>query len=71
MLHDWIYEELDPGLRWKVYLTRKKLLGSIDSPSILPESGLTAEGLLSSEQLNKVEAIRKRRQIHLAGCARS
>lgn len=65
MLHDWIYEELDPDLRWKVYLTRKTILGSLESPSILPDNGLTAEGLLSAEQLGKVDAIRKRRQIHL------
>jgi hypothetical protein len=68
MLHDWIYEELDPQLRWKIYLTRKKLLGSLESPTILPENGLTAEDLLTEEQLTKVSLIRSRRLASLAAC---
>ena len=70
MLHDWIYEELDSDLQWKIYLTRKKLLGSLESPTILPDNGLTAEDLLSPEQLQKVDEIRQRRLASLAAALR-
>lgn len=70
MLHDWIYEELDSDLQWKIYFTRKKLLGSLESPTILPDNGLTAEHLLSPEQLQKVDEIRQRRLASLAAALR-
>lgn len=70
MLHDWIYDELDSDLQWKVFFTRKKLLGGLDSPTILPDNGLTAEDLLTDEQLKKVDQIRERRLAELATSVR-
>ncbi|GIX43439.1 MAG: hypothetical protein KatS3mg129_3172 [Leptospiraceae bacterium] len=60
-MYDWIYEELDPNLHWKVYYTKKKVLESIDKGTIMPENGLCAESLLNDEQLKKVQEIRKRK----------
>jgi len=70
MLHDWIYEELDQDLQWKVFFTRKKVLGSLESPTILPDNGLTAEDLLNDEQMQKVKQIRERRLAALAASIR-
>lgn len=60
-MYDWIYEELDPNLHWKIYITRKKVINSLDPGTIMPENGLCAENLLNEKQLKKVEAIRKRK----------
>lgn len=60
-MYDWIYEELDPHLHWKVYLTKKEVLNSITKGTIMPENGLTAESLLNEQQLKKVQEIRKRK----------
>ncbi|PKL34993.1 MAG: hypothetical protein CVV45_00425 [Spirochaetae bacterium HGW-Spirochaetae-10] len=53
-----------------MFFTRKKLLGSLESPTILPDNGLTAEDLLSPEQLQKVDEIRQRRLASLAAALR-
>lgn len=60
-MYDWIYEELDPNLHWKVYYTKKKVLKSFDIDTIMPENGLSAKELLNQNQLNKILEIRKRR----------
>lgn len=60
-MYDWIYEELDPNLHWKVYYTKKKVLESIHKGTIMPENGLSAESLLNEKQLKKIEEIRKRK----------
>ncbi|MCS7205860.1 MAG: hypothetical protein NZ853_09190 [Leptospiraceae bacterium] len=60
-MYDWIYRELDPNLNWKVYLTKKNILASINKGTIMPENGLTAEHLLTEKQLKKVQEIRKRK----------
>ncbi|MFN3604560.1 MAG: hypothetical protein ACK4UJ_07600 [Leptonema sp. (in: bacteria)] len=60
-MHEWIYEELDPNLQWKVYYTKKKVLKSFTVATAMPENGLSAEGLLNKDQFNKVIEIRKRK----------
>lgn len=60
-MYDWIYEELDPGLHWKVYYTKKEVLNSITKGTIMPENGLSAENLLNKDQLKKIEEIRRRK----------
>ncbi len=60
-MYDWIYEELDPNLHWKIYLTKKEVLSSITKGTIMPENGLSAESLLNEAQLKKVEEIRRRK----------
>jgi hypothetical protein len=64
-MYDWIYEELDPNLHWKIYYTKKKVLESIDKGTIMPENGLSAEFLLNQKQLRKVQEIRKRKLKHV------
>jgi len=62
MLHnDVIYEDMDPDYRTRIFYARKKLLGSVESPTILPDNNLNARSLLNDEQLNKVHGIRERK----------
>lgn len=60
MLHE-LYEDMDPDYRSSIFLARKKLLGSIENQSILPEYDLRARGLLNETQMDKVAEIRERR----------
>lgn len=60
-MSDFWYEDMDPDFRSKLFLARKKLLGGVESPTILPDHGLNARGLLNEAQLATVEKIRKRR----------
>ncbi len=60
MLHE-LYEDMDPDYRSSAFLSKKKLLGSIESPSSLPEYGLQARAMLNTTQLKRVEKIRERR----------
>ena len=60
MLHEH-YPDFDLEFSSRVYLARKALLGSVESFSLLPDSGLKARELLSDNQLQKVDRIRKRR----------
>lgn len=56
-----LYEEMDPDYRARIFMARKALLGSLESPTLLPENGLSANDLLSESQLQKVSKIRQRR----------
>ena len=60
MLHE-LYEDMDPEYRSSIFFARKKLLGSIESNTILPDYDLRARGLLNDTQLDKVHEIRQRR----------
>ena len=66
MLTD-IYEDMDQEYRSRIFLARKQLLGSLESPTLLPAYGLNARGVLNPEQLKKVESIRERKNRNLAG----
>lgn len=65
MLHE-LYEDMDPEYRSRIFLARKKLLGSLESPTLLPEFGLHAREILNEKQFSRVEEIRKRRLAQLA-----
>lgn len=52
-MYEWIYEELDPNLNWKIYYTKKRVLNSFDVGTIMPENGLSAESLLNHNQIKK------------------
>lgn len=60
MLHE-IYEDMDPDYRSSIFFARKKLLGSIESHTILPDYDLKARGMLNETQMDKVAEIRQRR----------
>lgn len=60
MLHE-LYEDMDPDYRSRIFLARKKLLSSVESPSLLPLQNLSARKLLNTVQLEKVVDIRKKR----------
>ncbi len=60
MLHE-TYEDMDPDYQARVFLARRKLVGSIESPTLLPDHGLRARGMLNPAQLEKVKNIRTRR----------
>ncbi len=60
-MYDWIYEELDPELNWKIYLSKKNVLSSLEHNTIMLENGLTAENLLNKKQLEIVREIRKKK----------
>ena len=55
------YADFDPEYRARIFLARKKLLGSLEDPSQIPESGLYARRLLNPDQMNRVAVIRQRR----------
>lgn len=57
---------MDSEYHAKIFFARKHLLGSLESPTLLPENGLLADGLLDSGQLKKVNEIRHRRFHELA-----
>ncbi|MCB1303415.1 MAG: hypothetical protein KDK37_04035 [Leptospiraceae bacterium] len=59
--HEWFEEEMDPEYRAQIFFARKQLLGSVESPTILPQNGLFARALLDEKQIKKVEQIRQRR----------
>jgi len=60
MLHE-LYEDMDPEFKSRVFLARKILLGSVESPTLIPAHGMTARNLLTPSQLEKVKKIRTRR----------
>lgn len=55
------YEDFDPEYRSRIFLARKRLLGDVESPSLLPASGLAARHLLNDKQLEVMQGIRKKR----------
>ncbi len=59
-VHD-LYPDMDPDYRSRLFQTRKKLLGSLESPTLLPENGLSARKVLNDNQYNRVKEIRQRR----------
>jgi len=62
MLHDTdFYEDFDPDYTSKIFQARKRLLGTVESSTLLPDHDLNARSMLDSDQMSKVAAIRKRR----------
>lgn len=61
MLHDDLYTDMDPDYHSRVFLARRRLVESVEGPSRLPDSGLSARGLLNDSQLALVSQIRTRR----------
>lgn len=61
MLHDELYTDMDPEYRSRIFLARRRLVDSVEGPSSLPTSGLSARGLLDDSQLAVVREIRTRR----------
>lgn len=59
MLHE--YADMDPDYKARTFISRKELLSSVESTTILPENGLSARSLLDECQLGKVQEIRVRR----------
>ena len=61
LYEDHTYENMDQEYRSQIFRARKKLLGSIESSTILPDYGLKARDLLNSDQLDVVKNIRERK----------
>lgn len=61
MLHDEIHPDMDPDYRSRIFLARRRLIDTVESATLLPNSGLNARGLLDSGQMAKVQKIRHRR----------
>lgn len=61
MIHEFMYSDMDPEYRSTLFLARKKLLGSLESPTLLPDYGLNAQGVLNKNQYDRVQQIRRRR----------
>lgn len=61
MLHDELYDDMDPDYRSRIFLARKKLLSDVVGFSLMPEQGLNARALLNSDQFCRVQNIRTRR----------
>lgn len=60
LLHDQ-YTDFDTEYRSQIFRAREKLLGSVESDTLLPDNELSARNLLDDDQLNVVKGIRKRR----------
>ncbi len=60
-MNEQLYDEMDPDYRARIFMSRKALLGSLESPTLLPENGLSARDLLDDSQLKKISQIRHRR----------
>ncbi|MBX7058708.1 MAG: hypothetical protein K1X75_11640 [Leptospirales bacterium] len=61
MLHDALYEDMDPDYQARVFLARQRLVKSVLGETLLPDEGLQARTLLNGVQLDKVRRIRSRR----------
>ena len=61
MLHEDLYTDMDPEYTSRIFLARRRLVDSVEGPSSLPSSGLSARGLLDDSQLAVVKNIRTRR----------
>ncbi len=62
-----LYEDMDPDYRSGIFLARKVLLGSLESPTLLPEYGLKARELLDEKQWKRMKEIRNRKNSELLG----
>jgi hypothetical protein len=62
-----LYEEMDPDYTSRIFMARKALLGSLESPTLLPDYGLKARSLLNEEQWTRMQEIRNRKNSELLG----
>ena len=60
LLHDQ-YPDFDTDYRSRIFMAREKLLGSVESDTLLPDNDLSARNLLNDDQMQVVKGIRKRR----------
>lgn len=60
------YEDMDQEYRSQIFQARKELLGSLESPTLLPAYGLNARGVLDDSQFEVVQRIRSRKLKSLA-----
>jgi hypothetical protein len=62
-----LYNDMDPDYRSRIFMARKSLLGSLESPTLLPDYGLKARSLLNEEQWNRMQEIRNKKNSALQG----
>jgi len=62
-----LYNEMDPDYSSRIFMARKSLLGSLESPTLLPDYGLKARNLLNEQQWLRMKEIRAKKNAELQG----